>query len=551
MEEQEAITENEESSILYGKDAWVAYLSDKALPVRASSLKRLRYLLSQNSTMISHLSALVKTDPVLCLHVVRAAEQLHAGKDSHITSVEHAVSSLGIDPLIKLSRTLQPIKLNPSSVQQKQYMRAVANSHHAAYQAKHWLQIKNLPFVEEVYLASLFYSLPLWSLWLHAPLHMHEIQIKIWENKVDPTLAEHDVLGCTMQEIALGLSQTWGLSELTQQAQDKETSPSRVMLEKLHRRALNDSELSAQELRELNHLTLARYFPIKLANWLSLIVSRGWKSTRHINTTDIIADYLGMSIDNTHALIYKLCADSSREYHAPGTLSPASEMLMIPSDFVSNYKLSNKEFELLKAQFPAIERPKPKLKKAPVTKAVETEKPTHLPDVLADTNIYNQLAERFIKGYHLFTKPVHILQGLIQGLHQGLGLQRVVLNLINTRNHKMKAAQVVGMEKDHPFASYEIDLQIPSLFKRLCEKPACVWITAENRDQYLKELPDDYQVLLSEQDCLLMSIFRQDGAVAIIYADSGEEGLALHKFHHERFRYICSAATLALKRMQK
>ena len=550
MEEQAVVTESEESSILYGKDAWVAYLSDKPLPVRASSLIRLRYLLNKNSTMLSHLSALVRTDPVLCLHVVRAAEKLHAAKDSHITSVEHAVSSLGIDPLIKLSRTLQPIKLNPSSVQQKQYMRAVANSHHAAYQARHWIQLKNLSFSEEVYLSSLFYSVALWSLWLHAPLHMHAIQIKILEDKIDPTLAEHDILGCTMQDISLGLSQVWGLSELTQQAQDRETSPSRLMLEKLHRRALKDDQLSQQELRELNHLTLARYFPIKVANWLSLIVSRGWKGTRHINTTDIIADYLGLDIDNTHALIHKLCADSSREYHAPGILSPAAEMLMVPSNLTGNYKLSPKEHELLAAKYPAIERPKPK--KEPLIKPAEKlVKATFLEDKLSDSGIYNQLAERFIKGYHLYTKPVHILQGLIQGIHHGLGMDRVVLNLINTRNHKMKAAQVVGMEKDHPFASYEIDLQIPSLFKRLCEKPACVWITGENRAKYLKEIPDSYQALLPEQDCLLMSVFRSDGAVAIIYADTGEEGLALHKFHHERFRYLCSAATLALKRMQK
>ncbi len=552
MDEQAHIQETEEEKILYGAEAWIDFLKNKPFPVRASSLKRLKILLSKDSTMISHLTALVRTDPVLCLHVVRAAENKLAQKGSHVSSIEHAVSSLGIDPLIQLCKTLQPIKLNPSSVQQKQYLRMVANSHHAAVQARTWQQMKRLPFSEEVYLASLFYSIGLWALWLSAPLHMHQVRIKIWEEDIDPTLAEHDVLGCTMQQISMGLSEAWGFSELTIQAQDPDTSPSKGLLAKLHQRALSDPRLSEEELRDLNHLTQERHFPIKLANWLSLIVSRGWRTSRNIKTTDIISDYLGLDTNQTLALLHKLCADSSREYHAPGTLAPAAEMLMIPSSYPNNYKLGNRELELLSTKYPLPEKPKPKKparKTQPQKAATHAETLVHTAETLLDEAIYKQVVERFLKGYHLYTKPAHILQGLVQGLSKGIGLQRITLNLVNTKSHKMKTAQVVGIEKDHPFASYEIDLQIPSLFKKLCDKPACIWITAENRKKYSKLIPDAYSDLLPENDSLLMSIFRDHGAVAIIYADAGENALPLTAFHQQRFRYLCSAATLALKQI--
>ena len=560
MEEQESrqdlakqndeIQTSKESSILFGKEAWVGYLKDKPFPMRASSLKRLKALLGKDSTMISHLTALVKSDPVLCLHVVRAAEVRHAEKNSHVTSIDHAVSSLGIDPLIELTRTLQAVKLNPSSVQQKQYLRTVANSHHAAYQALTWNRMKNQPFGEEVYLASLFYSIGLWALWLNAPLHMHQVNIKIWEENIDPTLAEHDVLGCTMQQISMGLSQAWGLSDLTLQAQNPDTSPSKGMLAKLHQRALGDPRLSDQELRELNHLTLERSFPIKLANWLSLIVSRGWRSTRNVKTTDIISDYLGLDNDATLALLHRLCAEASREYHVPGTLAPAAEMLMIASDVTGHYKLGNRELELLSRQYPKPEKPKPK-PKAVAKPSKEAPLKTHQEDILENSLVFTQTAERMLKGYHLYTKPVHILQGLTQGLVQGVGFPRLALNVVNQKKHIMKAAQVVGIEPDHPFASYEIDLQIPSIFKKLCDKPGCIWVTNENKAQYKKLMPDAYSNFLPQNDCFLMSVFREDGAVAIIYADAGEEGLPFTKFHFERFKYLCSAATLALKRMAK
>ena len=551
MEDQAQPTEQTDAPILFGTDAWIEHLKDKPIPVRASSVQRLRIMLSKDSTMLHHLSALVRSDPVLCLHVVRAAEKLHADKPSYVTSIDHAVQSLGIDPLTALARSLTPIKLNPASVQQKQYLRTVANSHHAAFQAKTWMKMKRLPFVEEVYLASLFYSIGLWMLWLHAPLHMHKVQIKIREEGVDPTLAEHDVLGCTMQKISMGLSREWGLSELTLLAQDPETSPPKAILAKLHQRALGDPRLSQQEIRELNHLTQERFFPVKIANWLALSVSRGWQSSRNIQTTDIISDYLGLEPHPTLALLHKLCADASRDYHAPGTLAPAAEMLMLPSTLMGNYKLGPKELALLEASFPKPERPKPKPKKAKPAPTADTVSVEQLPDTFATQAIYSQVAERFLKGYHLYTKPAHILQGLVQGIAQGLGLPRVVLNLVNTKTHSMKAAQVIGLEPDAPMATYQIDLQIPSLFKKLCDKPGCVWITDENRAKYRKMLPEDYQTLLPDHDCLLMSIFRGSQPIAIIYADGGEHGLPLSAFHQDRFKYLCSAATLALKRMLK
>lgn len=545
--EQEHAEETE--SILYGLDAWVAYLSDKSFPVRASSLKRLKSLLSKDSTMISDLSALVKTDPIMCLHVTREAEVRHAEKGSHVTSIEHAVSSMGMDPLEEMARKLKPVKLNPSSVQQKQYLRSIADSHHAAYQARAWLQMKNLPFAEEVYLAALFYNIGTWALWLNAPIHMHQIQSKVWDENIDQTLAEHDVLGCTIQKISLGLAEVWGLSELTRESQDPDTSPSKATLAKLHQRALDDPRLDQNDIRELNHLTQERFFPIKLSNWLAQIVNRGWRSTRNVQITDIVGDYLGMDTEHTMPLLHKLCANASRIYHAPGTLAPAAEMLFIPSSLTGNYKLGKKEFSVLSTKFPKPEKPKPKKKLKPAPKTEVIEQLTHLPETFTNQEIFTQTIERFLKGYHLYTKPAHILQGLTQGLVQGLGFPRVALNLINVKNHSMRAAQVVGFSKEDPIATYQIDLQIPSLFKKMADKPNCVWINDGNRSQYARLIPEDYQAFLTDSDCLLMSVFKKNTPIAILYVDGGTEGLKLKEFHQERFKYICSAATLALKRL--
>lgn len=71
----------------------------------------------------------------------------------------------------------------------------------------------------------------------------------------------------------------------------------------------------------------------------------------------------------------------------------------------------------------------------------------------------------------IFTQNHLIYWGLLQGLSQGLGLQRVTLSLVNTKNQTVKAAQAIGMEKSDPLASYEIDISTGGLFKKLSEAP--------------------------------------------------------------------------------
>lgn len=561
MEQQEkSVDHSKETPLLFGRDAWINYLTDKPFPVRASSLKRLRLLVQNDNTMISHLTALIKTDPILSLVFVRAAQQAHhdAKRDSVVTSVEHAVSSLGMDPIEQLSRRLKPVKVNPNSVQQQRYLRSIANSHLAAFHAQSWMRRKNQPFVDETFLASLFYSVGLWSLWLHAPLHMHQVQILIHEKKVDPATAEKQILGCTMQEISHGLSTHWGFSEIICHAQDPETSPSRTLLNKFKDRALGQKDISDEDNRAIGHMLQDRTFVIKLANWYAMNVSREWQSGHPTETTDTVCCYLGGDSDDVRAMLNQINVSSSHHYHVTGTLAPAAEMLMIASSHLGNYKLTPRELTSLAATAPPVKKPaskKPRLAAAATptpepVKAAPTNNfrahPSHSDEQL-DQGKYNVVMDRFRDGYHLYTKPSHILGGLLQGLSQGLGLQRIILSLINTKLHTVRAAQAIGMEKTDPLASYELDISTPGLFKKLSEKPTCVWIKQSNRAQYERLMSESYAQLIPQQDILIMSIFKDDKPIAVIYADGGDNPTALTEFQHEQFRQLCSTASRALR----
>lgn len=541
------------SDMLYGVEAWVEYLKDRSLPVRNSVLRRLQRQLKDDSIALHKINYTIKSDPVLCLHVVRKASDMHLQKDSKVTGIDHAISSLGLNNIEAVVKEATPLKLNPSSVAQKMYFRSIAVSHHAATQATHWLQqTRKNTFVDETYLATLFYGVAHWMLWHHAALHMSEIEVKIREEGVEPVLAENDTLGNSIQEISKGLIEAWGISELAVTSLEHETSPNKKTLAQLHQRALGDPRITDADLREINHLVQEKFFPVKLANWLADASNLGWQKPKAMKVVDIINDFLKGEIAETLGMLHATCARSSQQYHVAGTLAPAAEMLMLPSDLHINYCLSKKETAILSKSLPAIEKPVIEKPKPPKKVDVKVSAPKIPPkNEYLDQNIYNQIAERFLKGYHLYTEPKHILQGLLQGINKGVGFERAALYIINAKKQQIKTGFFVGFEDNHPVARFQYNLEVPSLFKKLSEKPGCICVKPENMEQMLHMLPETYSDWANKKGFVLTSVFFGNSPIAIIHADYGSSGPEISDFHHDRLKYLSSAAGLGLKKLKK
>ncbi|MBV1790496.1 HDOD domain-containing protein [Marinobacterium sp. D7] len=531
---------------LYGVEAWAGYLGEKTLPVRASTLVRLKRALSDDRTTLAQLAHQVRMDPVLSLHVTRQAQIIHEAKGSSVTSVDHAIASLGFGQIETLASELDTIKIHPHSVAQRSFFRSIAASNHASVQAADWVHHKQLPYAEEARLAALFYGLVHWMLWLYAPLHKHRFAIAVIDNGESPVDAERRIFGGTTQEIGRALADRWKLTELTVLALDHETSPSLSLLKQLHLRALKDPRLEEDDLRQLNHLVQQHYFPVKLANWMALNVSRGWDHNRAHRTFDIISDYLDLPLPETMARLHRNCAVAARSYYVPGIMTPAAELILLPGAGRLPHRLSERELSAYAGRFPEpVEHaPMP----APEINDPLAEETVYTPELL-NPHIYNQVLKRFQNGYELYTKPAHILHGLLQGVHGGIGLERAMLLLVHPQSQSLRAARAIGISQDDPMTHLEIDLKQARLFAKLCEKPSMLQIDETNRSQIHASLPEQHQGWFGQNDGLIMSIFRGRTPVALIYADRQGANTPLVEFHQQHFRELCQAASQALKQI--
>lgn len=527
-----------EEGILFGLEAWTRYLSVRDLPARASSLKRLDQLLNSDKSTVQQLANVVRKDPILTLYVVRSAQLKHDEANSNVKSILHAVTSLGYDGIREISQQTKPISLNPINVQQKRFLHAIADSHHAACQLQHWMHLKSLPLIDESYLATLFYSVGFWSLWLHAPLHMQEIRQRIHEHHESPVNVEQQILGCTMQMISQSLARTWRLSELTQLAQDHSTSPTLNTLKKLHKRALRDPTLSALEMRELNHITQQKYFPIKLANWLALTSARDWYSPQTMRNIDIVSDYLVKSREETVALIHSTCAKSSRDYAAPGISSPASQLLFIDSDIKVHYKMGIKELAVVKATYPTPQ--------VPMIKPYNAEE--H--DDLYENKKYYQAVEGHFNAAAenlKFKKATQVLIALMQGLDKGLGIPRINLFSINRTSANIKSVRSIGFEDNHLIRSFECSSAAPDLLHCVCTQLNYTVFDALTANKLRPNINKRFRDISSDE-FMLISVFNESLPLALIYIDSN--GQPLSNFVRERTRNLCDLAVNCLLKIK-
>lgn len=535
-------------------DEWLAFFSDKPLPVRASTIVRLRKALDSPSSNLLSLTPIIRTDPLMVFQVARAAQAMLTPKSAKVASIDHAVQTLGFDRIEQLLKSLNGFKLNPHSTVHTMFMRAVADSHHAATQAAEFACLKHRTQVEEIKLASLLYGSIHWFAWLYAPLHKEAYQRKVLLEGVDVALAEFDVFGCTLQSVGHKLAQKLNLPELTVTALSHDTSPSSDLLSKLHMKAMGDHRLQTEQLREINHFFQQPFFPVKLSNWLALTATRGWNTPKAKRLYEIISDYLVADKDVTLSRLHSHCAQSAREYQQPGVLSPAAEMLLLPSNtkavtFIG--KISDKERQRLTQEAPPVVVEVSSPAKIKRTDANPKGQPNQLQSDFKDKTLFDSVKtelQSLATDKH-YLKIAYILKQLHKGLTEGLGFNRVIVFQVGKKEAKLKPIFSSGFNPDDPLKSYIQDLKIPSIFKLAATKSTFVWFSDKSSAKLMPLIPAQFENIMPNNDWLLTSLFDTQGPLVMLYADHGHHAPPLNSFMVEQFRVLANLTNQAFKNL--
>jgi hypothetical protein len=179
----------------------------------------------------------------------------------------------------------------------------------------------------------------------------------------------------------------------------------------------------------------------------------------------------------------------------------------------------------------------PKTSDAPLSQVVP-------PSESADPGILTQR----MQALHLAAKnaaaPKDIMALTVRAIVEGLGMKRVVFNLLTPGKPELRARYVLGFPQQHPLRNQIIPLDDVRLFVRLLEKPQSIWFNPVTAQQFSSLLPPDFSQLYPATHFCAMSIFAGEKPLGLVFADCDEAPLTEH--HYQHFKQICLLTTRAL-----
>ena len=477
-------------------EAWAERLAVSPLPLLKATADELRAYLAQKGMRFEEVASIIHRDPCLAAHMLRVVNgRRGAHLSGEVGTVMRAAMLLGLDHLRELPNGLPTVeKLVTDERHRRHLLRVMTRAHHVAWQADDWARINRDITPDEVYVAALLHAIGEIMMWVHAPKEALEIETMIREEHAPPEEAQYVVLGFTYEELSLALAQRWHYPHLVCQALEPQQA--------LNRRAHG----------------------IMLADKLGRMAEAGWYHDGIYHCQEEVALYLEAELDETVARIHETALDCARSSPPFGVALPAARLVQLPDTLQT---IS----EAFKAHRGLTDDGEP----LPFCLIPQR---ARLEEVLEGLN-----AQR-----HDSTLD-RIIELALDGLHDGLALNRVLFAVLTPDHSELRAHAVKGADTDLAFDRFEVVLSgSDHLFSRLMHKPMAVWFREDNRARIEPLLPIELKARSSE-DFFAMSIFAMKRPVGLLYGDRHGHTAPLTEEVYAHFKKVCIHTSKALERL--
>lgn len=204
-------------------DEWVNTISKKELPAIASTVKVLDKFSNDDKSSLPILSKSILHDQALSSCILKSVNSAQRIGLPRINTVSRATVILGVQAVknICLTSTLidalfESKKLTPKSYQK--LSESMAKSFYSGVLAKMLVSDYNEDTQEEVYIASMLYSIgetAFWSVGGDLSEQLLELEPKLVNDETCEAL-----IGCTFKDISIGLARSWNLGHLLEKSLD-------------------------------------------------------------------------------------------------------------------------------------------------------------------------------------------------------------------------------------------------------------------------------------------------------------------------------------------
>lgn len=479
-------------------EQWVAEVSLENLPVLRRTALAFSYLAKNvDGLSASDISEVVLHDPLMTLKVVGFANSRSRGRFSaEIASAHNAVIMLGVPPFFKHFASLPAIEdvMSGRPKEMTGLLNTLSRAHHAAWQARDFAVLRADVKAEEVYVGALLHDMGEIVMWCRAPEQMLAILKMARRRRISREEAEREVLGFTLWDFHQALAAEWKLPDLLMGFMD------------------NKNSVNPRALMAIIGAALARH------------AASGWHSPKLSADYEVIAGQFNFSVDEVIAIVHHNAVVEGRFWEAFHVPPAAAWLPMLPGEWPEEPDEDEKE------------------------QRQATPAACLMPNSHELQRVMDEIAAH-LDG----TLNLHDMMSLVlKGLHEGIGLDRVVFALMTADRGIVRAKYVLGADKDSPLRNFQFETKSPHLFSRLLSKMQSVWVNASNKATFASLLPDDIcHMIGGSGDFFAMSVFVHDKPVGLVYGDRRHGSCQLDEHSYQEFKRLTLRAAQGLAHLAR
>ncbi len=470
---------------------WIDRLGDNPIPVMQHTIENLARLCDAD-VPIHELVGLVETDPGLTVQVVRTCTtSSHSSMRAEVTSVQQALMMMGVEKLKRLPATLPTVEKKLKGPAQQHVLKTFSIAYHAARQSTAWAKARRDMLPDEVTAATLLHFLGEMVLSIYAPELLDKIYKMRTEDHIASEEAQYIVLGFTLDQLSLEIANRWNLPPLVKDA------------------------LHAENAR------YPRAYSIMLAVQLARHAAFDWYSPKmnilYKETAEWLDKPMSVLIRETHKLAVAAARDS--EFY---NVIPSAALLL--STKIETGEQTNT--------------------------GTQTTSQSSTGICLIPQRAVMQETVNKLKALPDKTKDLHeVIDIAMQGLHDGIGLNRVVFAIYDKTKNILKAYTIAGADNNPVFGQFYVDMDKKNIFTYMTTKVQAVWINDTTREKYGPLIPEALTKITSSENFFSMSVVLNNKLFGLFYADRHTSDCHLDQNSYGYFKAICMQTIQAMQRM--
>ena len=478
-------------------DYWAKQLSNVQLPVLSGVMKEINAVTQNSDSSAEQLSEIILRDSALTAKVLRLANSVNNVPGSNkINTISRAVVQLGFKGIKAISLSVMLVDSLLKNTDKERMMEWMGRGFHTAVQAEGLIKQAGDDDDEEVFVTALLLHVGEMAFW-----SMKGQYAKLLDGALTTTgeasneKLEKKVLGSTLKDVGIALANNWNLGD------------------------------DLKSVLSPSHKPNMRTQAVLLGEKISLAAEKGWDSPEF---TDVLVDasmFTGLGLQDMRA---QILAGAEKAAGVAASYGAEPIVRYIPSTDNNGTEKSGSATETSKSN---------KASETVATETLDGNAKVQLDMLRAMGNV----VENNIDVNSLFTM-------LTDGVHRGIGLERVALCLINPSVSMMMAKYVLGKQTE----MWRDDFKMPvksendNVFAYCLHRRDTVWLKRKVSGALEHLITKKMRNLMDADNCVIASIYTGKRTVGILLADRGVKGQAISQEQFDSFSHFAQQANSSL-----